>query len=184
MRNGRARLVYRLRRVAAVSWTALALFGFSALILFGLFRDLATRAATAMQLMAAIVLSALLVGKLGGYVRRAGKLPVVGTARAVIAVELRDDLELGGLLLVAAYAAIQATGGTGSPLHPLAYALVAFLVAFHRVAIGAALLGLALVLELALSIADGSIIEQPTRVAAHAAFLVFFAVVHYLFLRA
>lgn len=92
------------------------------------------------------------------------------------------DLELGALLLVAAHAIVQVGGGLASELYPVIFVLVAFLASFSRAPMGAALVGVALVLELGVHlVAEGR--EDWRELALHGAFLVCFGVMSMLFTR-
>ena len=186
--RSRARLFYRVRRAVSTFWTAGAALSFGGLVAIGAFRSLGERSIDAIPLACALGLGALLVGKLSGFLRGAHRIapdltgPVATRTRRTV--ELRDDLELGALLLIATFAMLQATGGEGSPLHPLVYALIAFLVAFHRAAVGLPLVGLAIVLEIALFFAGGAVPTERALLGAHVAFLAFFSLTHFLFLQA
>ncbi|MBN1961833.1 MAG: diguanylate cyclase [Deltaproteobacteria bacterium] len=83
------------------------------------------------------VLSVLLVMRLGQRVYR-------GLSYAS---NTFNDFELGTLLVVAAFAIFEVTGGSHSLLYPLIYALVSFLVAFHGLALGAYFLLLIISIE-------------------------------------
>ncbi len=59
----------------------------------------------------------------------------------------RADIELGMALFVCADVILALTGGLGSRLYPLIYAVVAFAVTFHRRAVGLPLLFMGVALE-------------------------------------
>ncbi len=87
--------------------------------------------------------------------------------------ELRE-FELGTLLIVGSYLLLALTGGARSFLYPLAYALVSFLAIVHRRRwIGAAWIGVTMVMELALARASGPGVGA--LVALHLTWLGFFA---------
>jgi two-component system cell cycle response regulator len=93
------------------------------------------------------------------------------------------------VLIGSCWAALQATGGPESPLYPLAYVLVAFLVTFHRLSVGVPLVVLALLFELLVWRAAGLTAAGATTATGrllltHVLYLLFFAVVHTLFLQA
>ncbi len=179
----RARVAHRLKSVAQASWTGFALAAAGALISLGAFRHVTRPTATLGELAAAVALGALLLGKLATSLRGRRAAAARGAAAGGRA-ELQADLELGAVLLTATYAALQATGGLASPLYPLVYALVAFLVAFHRLAVGLPLVALALILETALARGSHGLAAARPVLVAHAAFIAFFALIHLLFLRA
>ncbi|HUL59868.1 MAG TPA: diguanylate cyclase [Anaeromyxobacteraceae bacterium] len=94
---------------------------------------------------------------------------------------LREQMELGSLFVVAAYALAQAAGAGAaeSPLQPLVYLVMAFLVAFLPRVAGFALVGLALLLELLLWRERGG---RPWDLAAamiHSGFVALFAVLYH-----
>jgi diguanylate cyclase (GGDEF)-like protein len=95
---------------------------------------------------------------------------------------LARDVELGLLLVVAAYAAVQLTGGVGGPLYPLVYVLVAFLVSFLGWRPVLIVVGAALGLEAALVLLPGTPGAWHT-LAAHGAFIASFAVLNAVFTR-
>jgi len=93
----------------------------------------------------------------------------------------REQLELGALFVVAAQAMAQTAGGGGveSPLQPLVYLVMAFLVAFLSRAVGFALVLIAVLLEgLAWQARGASAWELPAAVV-HAGFLALFAVLYH-----
>jgi two-component system cell cycle response regulator len=98
----------------------------------------------------------------------------------------RDQLEIGTLFVVAAYAVSQSAAPTvgESPLQPLVYLVMAFLVAFFAPGVGAALVGQAILLELLLWAARGARAWELAEVAVRAGFLVVFAVLYYAVLAA
>ena len=176
-----ARVFLRARRLLAATWVWLAVAAVAALIAVGAFRGLWSSASapgshSLASLCAALGLGALVVARLAAYLAVGRR---IGSATA----ELRADLETGAVLVVATWAAVEATGGPRSLLYPLVYALIAFLVTFHRHAVGLPLIALAVALELATwrVAADG---ESPRVLATHLVFIAFFAVVHTLFLQA
>jgi diguanylate cyclase (GGDEF)-like protein len=94
----------------------------------------------------------------------------------------RMELELGLLLVVATHAAVQMAGGFTSPLYPLIFVLVAFLVVYTRQWVGFTLVSSALAIEFAL------VFLSPVRihlyeVLFHSVFIVFFAIINLIFTR-
>ncbi|HEX8699525.1 MAG TPA: diguanylate cyclase, partial [Myxococcaceae bacterium] len=95
-------------------------------------------------------------------------------------VELRDDLELGGGLIAAAFIVVAIAGGA---LFPIVYLLMAFLVAFLPRNAGLTLLGVALVFDGLVTLgAPGS--GNGAAFATHALFLALFAGLYHLVLSA
>ncbi len=95
----------------------------------------------------------------------------------------RLQLESGAALCVATFFVLQALGGARSPLHPLVYALVAFLSIQHRTRNLAVLLGLVLLCEALLLRGDGLLTAEPVRLLVHGLFIALFAVLHLLFFK-
>ena len=95
-------------------------------------------------------------------VRRALRVGAGGAPR------LRDDLELGGPLVAAAYLVV---GLAGPGVHPLVYLLMAGLVGFLHAAAAGLLLGLALVFEALVTLRRQGWVDF----AVHAGFLLLFA---------
>jgi diguanylate cyclase (GGDEF)-like protein len=98
----------------------------------------------------------------------------------------REQLELGGLFLVAAYAVVQTVGGGAAEpaLQPLVYLVSAFLVAFLDRRVGLALVGLAAGLELGLWWVRGAHPLDLPAALAHAGFAALFALLYHAVLAA
>jgi diguanylate cyclase (GGDEF)-like protein len=98
----------------------------------------------------------------------------------------REQLELGALMLVAAYAVAQATGGGEgeSAFQPFVYLVMAFVVAFLRREIGLALVAVAVLLEVLGWVARGAAPWALPAVAVHAGFVTIFAVLYHAVLAA
>lgn len=92
------------------------------------------------------------------------------------------DLELGLLLVVAAYAVVQITGGVGGPVYPIVYVLVAFLVSFLGWRPVLVVVAAALGLEALIVLLPGTPGAWHT-LAAHGAFILSFAVLNVVFTR-
>jgi diguanylate cyclase (GGDEF)-like protein len=101
-------------------------------------------------------------------------------------VRTRDELETGALFLVAAHAAAQsaAPAGAASPLQPVVYLVVAFLVAFFAPAVGAVLAVEAIGLEALLWAERGSLWVELPDVGVRAGFIAAFALLSYAVLAA
>ena len=179
-----------MKRWVTASGYGLAIAGGLALVASGEFCDLRGAGTGPVPLLCAIALGVALVSRLASYFRASLAAPLPGESTREERRRIRRDLEAGGLLLASAYAAFEAMGGPRSVLHPLVYALVAFLVTFHRRAVGAALVALALVFELALFFGSRTMpgarfldVERELLVA-HLAFILVVAALHAVFLPA
>ena len=98
----------------------------------------------------------------------------------------REQLELGALFVVAAYAVVQTVGG-GAPesaLQPLVYLVSAFLVAFLDRKVGLALVAMAAGLEVGLWRARGGHPLDLPAAVAHAGFVALFALLYHAVLAA
>lgn len=96
---------------------------------------------------------------------------------------LWDELEAGGALVLCTFFTLQALGGSRSPLHPLVYALAAFLTSLHSLQVALPLLGLLLGCEALLLHADGALLREPERLLVHGLFIGLFATLHAIFLK-
>ncbi|MHB8417106.1 MAG: sensor domain-containing diguanylate cyclase [Myxococcales bacterium] len=124
------------------------------------------------------VLTGLLLALLATFVRRMRR------ALAGAPVRLADDVELGALLLALAESVALLGGGAASPLFPVVYLVMAFLVAFLRPAAGVLLTAAALSLDLLAFVGRHALPAGWPDYAAHAAFLTLFAVLYQLVLAA
>jgi two-component system, cell cycle response regulator len=91
---------------------------------------------------------------------------------------LWNDVELGALLLATAEAVALLAGGVHSPLYPVVYLVMAFLVAFMRPRAGVLLTVLALLFDLLAFIGLRALPSAWPEYAAHAGFLTLFAVLY------
>jgi diguanylate cyclase (GGDEF)-like protein len=128
----------------------------------------------------AAALLALFAALAGTMVRRALR------ARAGELPAAREQLEIGALMVIAAYAVAQATGGGQgeSPFQPFVYLVMAFLVAFLGRWVGLALVALAVLLELLAWVSRGAAPWGLPAVAVHAGFVTLFAVLYHAVLAA
>ena len=129
------------------------------------------------QVAALGVLSAALAAVVG---RRASRAAAGRPATA------REQLELGALFVLAAYAVAQAAGAGApeSPLQAVVYLVMAFLVAFLARGVGLALVGLAVALEVVLWRARGGRPLDLPGPLAHAGFIALFALLYHAVLAA
>ena len=182
------RLLWRARRVAVDLWGAATTVGAAALVGAGWFPDLRASSADLGPIVAACALGSLVVVKVAARLRA---LPA--SERELAALEknaprdLKTDLELGAALLVATYVTLELSGGLRSPIYPLVYALIAFIVTFHRRLVGVPLVVVALAMEALLYRAQihGGLPQPQARELAlsHATFIGFFALTHFVFLQ-
>ncbi len=118
---------------------------------------------------------------LGGVVWRrvAGAAAGQGAGR-------REQLELGALMIVAAYSVAQSAGAgdAESPFQAVVYLVMAFLVAFLARGVGFALVLLAVALEALLWVARGARPWDAPGAVVHAGFVVLFAVLYHAVLSA
>ncbi len=121
-------------------------------------------------------LAALLAGLAGVLVRRARRAMEGRQPR------LRDDLELGLILLTLAESVSLLAGGLHGPFYPIVYLVVAFLVAFLRPAAGVALAAAAIAIDLLAFTGARALPAAWPELSAHAAFLALFALLYQLVL--
>jgi two-component system, cell cycle response regulator len=124
---------------------------------------------------------AALAAALGATVWRRGARAAAGT-RATY----REQLEIGALVVVSAYAVAHAAGAgeMESPFQAVVYLVMAFLVAFLSRAVGVTLVGLALALEGLRWVARGASPWELPAVIVHAGFVALFAVLYHAVLAA
>src|SRR5262249_29061668 len=164
------RVMYRLRRTLTGGAGLGALGLLAVLDARSFFADIRLGAVDFWQIVALALLVGLLVSRLAGRI----VLPVA--TRPTLRDHLRD-LEFGLTLVVSTWAILGMTGGARSPVYPLVYVLVAYLVAFHRLAVGIPLVAAMVSLELATN-------SDAAAEMGHIAFIVLFALVNLVFLHA
>ncbi|HEX3695917.1 MAG TPA: diguanylate cyclase [Polyangia bacterium] len=98
--------------------------------------------------------------------------------------EALSDAELGILLLTVVYVLLAVSGGTSSPVHPLVYAVVSFLVTFHQLAVGLPLAAAAIGFEAVLSFRPSAGPSASADFLSHAGFIAIFALLNVVFLHA
>jgi two-component system cell cycle response regulator len=181
------RLLWRARRLTVDLWGAATTVGAASLVAAGYFPDLRASTADIGPIVAACTLGALVIIKVAARLRA---LPA--SERELVADDgqgdLKRDLELGAALVVATYVMVELSGGLASPVYPLVYALVAFIVTFHRRMVGVPLVAVTLGMEALLYRAalHAGTVEPRARqaVLSHATFIGFFALTHFVFLQA
>ena len=98
--------------------------------------------------------------------------------------EAVSDAELGLLLLTTVYLLLAFSGGVGSTVYPLVYAVVSFLVTFHRLVVGLPLAGVAIGFEAVLCFGPAAAPEAAAAFPGHASFVAVFALLNVVFLHA
>ncbi|MFL5303873.1 MAG: diguanylate cyclase [Polyangia bacterium] len=149
------------------------------LVLFwqGWFPDLRAPGADLRRVMAATVLTGLLAYKIAARVRTAER-------RRTAQREALSDAELGLLLLTTVYLLLALSGSVTSAIYPLVYAVVSFLVTFHRLSVGLPLAGAAIGFEAVLSFGPNAAPEAAGTFPGHVAFIAVFALLNVVFLHA
>ena len=158
---------------------------FVVLLWHGWFPDLRQPGAEASRVAAAAILTAMLAGKIAARVRTTER-------RRSPQREAFSDAELGLLLLTAVYVLLAVSGGATSPVYPLVYAVVSFLVTFHRLAVGLPLAIAAVGFEAVIcfspsaggALASGGVSISVTTFVGHAGFIAIFALLNVVFLHA
>jgi diguanylate cyclase (GGDEF)-like protein len=173
----RARISFELRRAWQLIWGFGLATTAGVLLWRGWFPDLRRPGAEWRHGLAAAMLAAALAVKLAGR---------IGTAerRRTRFREMVSDLEMGLLLLSATYVFLSVVGGITSPLYPLVYALVSFLVTFHPLSVGAPLAVAALGFEAVMAFGPGAAPGAAAVFPGHAGFIAVFAVLNVAFLHA
>jgi hypothetical protein len=167
----------------AVGRTVRATLGFAVsgtmlvLLWRGWFRDLRQPGGDLRLAAAAGVLTLLLGTKIAARVRTAER-------RRTPRREALSDAEVGFLLLTVVYVLLAVSGGTGSPVHPLVYAVVSFLVTFHRLAVGLPLAASAIGFEAVLSFRPDGGPQASSDFLSHSGFIAVFALLNVVFLHA
>jgi two-component system cell cycle response regulator len=149
------------------------------LILFwqGWFPDLHLPGADLRRTAAAAVLTALLAYKISARVR-------IAERRRTPRREAISDAEVGLLLLTTVYLLLAFSGGVVSSIYPLVYAVVSFLVTFHRLAVGLPLAAAAIGFEAVLSFGPAAPPEAAAAFPGHVGFIAVFALLNVVFLHA
>jgi diguanylate cyclase (GGDEF)-like protein len=150
---------------------------FVVLLWRGWFPDLRQPGADMRRAGAAAVLTLLLAFKIAARVR-------TGERRRTPRREAVSDAELALVLLTAIYVLLALSGGVTSAVYPLVYAVVSFLVTFHRLAVGLPLAAAAIGFEAVLSFSPGVPAEHASLFPSHASFIAVFALLNVVFLHA
>ncbi len=174
------RLAFQLRAAFSLWWGVAAAVAFGALITRGFFEDLRRGGADAVRITAATALAALLAARVVGRLRPSVDSDAEPLSRLM---EAGRDLELGLLVVVATHMLLQFAGGLTSPVYPVFYAMVTFLVAYNRAWVGVTLVGISLALEVLIVHQADQLGASLGLLASHAAFAAFFGTVSLVLLR-
>jgi two-component system cell cycle response regulator len=173
----RGRMIFEMQRAARGGLGFAVSAAFVALLWRGWFPDLRLPGAGYGRAAAAAILTAVLAGKIAARVRTSER-------RRTPRREALSDAELALLLLTAVYVVLAISGGVGSPVYPLVYAVVSFLVTFHRLAVGLPLAAAAIGFEAVLSFSPASPADAAASFPEHAGFIMIFALLNVVFLHA
>jgi two-component system cell cycle response regulator len=173
----RARVVFEVQRALRASW-GFSVTGVMVYLLWrGWFPDLRQPGADWGRAAAAALLAAVLATKVAARLQTSER-------RRTPWREVFSDIELGLLLLAATYVFLSILGGVTSPVFPLVYALVSFLVTFHRLTVGIPLAVAAIGCEAVLAFGPAASPAATAAFPGHAGFIVIFALLNVAFLHA
>jgi diguanylate cyclase (GGDEF)-like protein len=178
MRPGLAeRISYQIGRATRAS-LAFAVCGVAVVLLWrGWFPDIRLPGADLRRVAAATLVTAMLVIKISARVRTTER-------RRTPRREALSDAELGFVLLTTVYLLLAFSGGVSSVVYPLVYAVVSFLVTFHRLAVGLPLAVAAVGFEAVLAFGPTAPPEAASTFPGHAGFIGVFALLNVVFLHA
>src|SRR6478672_2231341 len=171
------RLSYHAGRLTRASLAFVVCGVVLALLWRGWFPDLRAPGADLRRVATAALLTGMLAFKIAARVRTAERRR---TARR----EAISDAELGLVLLTTIYLLLAFSGGVGSTVYPLVYAVVSFLVTFHRLAVGLPLAAVAIGFEAVLSFGPTAPPDAAATFPGHVAFIAVFALLNVVFLHA
>ncbi|HVU51024.1 MAG TPA: sensor domain-containing diguanylate cyclase [Polyangia bacterium] len=179
MRNATVgqRVAFQLGRAFRATFAFALCGGFVVLLWRGWFPDLRLPGADLRRAGAAALLTALLALKVAARVRTSER-------RRTPRREAVSDVELGLVLLTAIYVLLAMSGGVASAVYPLVYAVVSFLVTFHRLWVGLPLAAAAVGFEAVLAFGPTVPPEHAGAFASHAGFIAVFALLNVVFLHA
>lgn len=135
-----------------------------------------------MRLSAAAALACLLLARVFGRVRSVGDDERDGDP-ATWWMDGLQDFELGLLVVVSTHVLLQFSGGLTSPVYPIVYAMVTFLVAYNRLLVGVGLVVLSLVIEAVVLQQAGELGTRWNLLLTHAGYASFFGAVSLVLLR-
>ncbi len=165
-------------RVLRMVWGFAAVALFAVLLWDGWFPGVwGERTADLRTATGAAVLAGILAAKLAGRMKTPER-------RRSPKREAMSDIELGLLLIAAAYVFMSILGGSSVSIHPLVYALVSFLVTFHKLGVGLPLAAGAIGFEAILSFAPHVPPGAGPNFWVHSGFIGVFALLNVVFLHA
>jgi two-component system, cell cycle response regulator len=177
LRKACSRAGFEIRRSFRALWGTGLVAGIVALLWRGWFPDLREPSADYTRALAAALLAGALAIKVAARVSTSER-------RRSPRREMLSDVELGLLLLSATYVFLSVLGGTTSPIYPLVYALVSFLVTFHPLKTGLLLAVAALGFEAVMAFGPGAAPGAAAAFPGHAGFIAVFAILNVAFLHA
>ncbi len=173
----RARVGFEARRAVRATWgtcvVAVLVYGLGS----GWFPDLRLPGSSAVPAVAAALLAGVLAAKVAARLR-------AGERRRTPLREMGSDIELGLLMLTATYVFLSVLGGVTSPIFPLVYVLVSFLVTFHRLAVGVPLAAAAVGFEAVMAFGPAAHPDAAAAFPGHVGFIAIFALLNVAFLHA
>jgi len=172
-----SRIAFEIRRTFRTLWGTALVFGVVALLWKGWFPDLRKPSADYTRAIVAALLAGALAIKVAARVS-------MGERRRSPRREMLSDIEIGLLLLAATYVFLSVMGGSLSPIYPLVYALVSFLVTFHPLKTGTLLAVAALGFETVMAFGPGAAPGAAAAFPGHAGFIAVFAILNVAFLHA
>ncbi len=170
-------MVFAIRRFVRAIWGFCVVAVLGTLLWRGAFPDLRLPGAGWSGAVAAALLAAVLAVKVASRLRTSER-------RRTPWREVVCDIELGLLLLTATYVFLSILGGVTSPIHPLIYALVSFLVTFHRLLVGIPLALATIAFEGLMAFGPVAAPGGAAAFPGHVAFIVIFALLNVVFLHA
>jgi diguanylate cyclase (GGDEF)-like protein len=170
-------VAFEVNRAVRASWGFAVVAGMIYLLGRGWFPDLRLPGADWGRAAAAALLAAVLATKVAARLRTSER-------RRTPSREVFSDIELGLLLLIATYVFLSILGGVTSPVYPLVYALVSFLVTFHRLAVGIPLAVAAIGCEAVMAFGPAASPAATAAFPGHAGFIFIFALLNVAFLHA
>jgi two-component system cell cycle response regulator len=173
----RARVLHELRRASRTGLGFAVSAAFLGLLWRGWFPDLRAPGAELKHAVATAFLTVVLAVKVLARVRTSER-------RRNPRREAVWDAELAFLLLTAVYVVLAISGGVASPVYPLVYAVVSFLVTFHRLVVGLPLALAAIGFEAVLSFSPHAAVDAASSFPEHAGFILIFALLNIVFLHA
>jgi diguanylate cyclase (GGDEF)-like protein len=171
------RVAYRVGRVSRASLAFLIVGTVLLLLWRGWFPDVRAPGADLRRVAVAAILTAMLAYKISARVKTTER-------RRTPRREALSDVELGLLLLTTVYLLLAFSGGVTSIVYPLVYAVVSFLVTFHRLVVGLPLAAAAIGFEAVLAFGPAAPPEAAAAFPGHVGFIAVFALLNVVFLHA